>query len=644
MKKIVLKFPDGNKRQFKSGITASEVAQTISTSLSKKAISADVDGNHWDLQWPIEKDCEISIKQIKDEYRAIELIRHDLAHIMARAVQEIWPDVKVTIGPVIENGWYYDFDRQDPFTPEDLGTIEKKMKDIINSRDPVRTDVWDRSAAIAHYKKSNEPYKVELIEAIPGNEPLRMYWHGDWQDLCRGPHLQNTGQVPGDSWKLMSVAGAYWRGDSERPMLQRIYGVAFKNKEDLRAHLNFLEEAAKRDHRKLGREMNLFHFEEVAPGSVFWHPSGWHLFQTLINYMRRRQEKAGYVEVNTPDIMDRALWETSGHWFNYMENMFLAQTHDDRDYALKPMNCPGHMMIYNENLRSYRDLPMKISEFGKVHRYEPSGALHGLLRVRSFTQDDAHIYCTPEQLTDECLKVNELILSIYKDFGFQDVHNKLSTRPENRIGSDESWDLSETALKTALDRASMDYTIFEGEGAFYGPKLEYVLRDAIGRDWQCGTLQVDYNLPERFGSTFVNASGEKSAPIMLHRALFGSLERFIGILIENFAGKLPFWLAPRQVVVASIVTDANKYCNEIVDALKVVGIKAESDLRNEKISYKVREHSLAKVPIILAVGNKEVDERTVTIRKLGEKHTKTVGVDQVIIDLQKEGVAPDIKC
>ena len=644
MKKIVLKFPDGNKRQFKSGITASEVAQTISTSLSKKAISADVDGNHWDLQWAIERDCEISINTIKDEYRAIELIRHDLAHIMARAVQEIWPDVKVTIGPVIENGWYYDFDRQDPFTPEDLGTIEKKMKDIINSRDLVRTEVWDRAAAIAHYKKSNEPYKVELIEAIPGNEPLRMYWHGDWQDLCRGPHLQNTGQVPGDSWKLMSVAGAYWRGDSDRPMLQRIYGVAFKNKEDLRAHLNFLEEAAKRDHRKLGREMNLFHFEEVAPGSVFWHPSGWHLFQTLINYMRRRQEKAGYVEVNTPDIMDRALWETSGHWFNYMENMFLAQTHDDRDYALKPMNCPGHMMIYNENLRSYRDLPMKISEFGKVHRYEPSGALHGLLRVRSFTQDDAHIYCTPEQLTDECLKVNELILSIYKDFGFQDVHIKLSTRPENRIGSDESWDLSEAALKTALERASMDYTIFEGEGAFYGPKLEYVLRDAIGRDWQCGTLQVDYNLPERFGSTFVNASGEKSAPIMLHRALFGSLERFIGILIENFAGKLPFWLAPRQVVVASIVTDANKYCNEIVDALKVVGIKAESDLRNEKISYKVREHSLAKVPIILAVGNKEVDERTVTIRKLGEKHTKTVGVDQVIIDLQKEGVAPDIKC
>ena len=643
MKKIVVKFPDGNKREFEAGVTASQVAQTISTSLSKKAISAEVDGIHWDLQWPITRDSEISINTLKDVDRAIELVRHDLAHIMARAVQEIWPDVKVTIGPVIENGWYYDFDRQDPFTPEDLGTIEKKMKDIINLRDPVRTEVWDRSAAIAYYKKSNEPYKVELIEAIPGNEPLRMYWHGDWQDLCRGPHLQNTGQVPGDSWKLMSVAGAYWRGDSNRPMLQRIYGVAFKNKEDLRAHLNFLEEAAKRDHRKLGREMSLFHFEEVAPGSVFWHPSGWRLFQTLISYMRRRQEKAGYVEVNTPDIMDRALWETSGHWFNYMENMFLAQTHDDRDYALKPMNCPGHMMIYNESLRSYRDLPMKISEFGKVHRYEPSGALHGLLRVRSFTQDDAHIYCTPEQLTDECLKVNELILSIYKDFGFEDVHIKLSTRPENRIGSDESWDLSEAALKTALDRAGMSYTIFEGEGAFYGPKLEYVLRDAIGRDWQCGTLQVDYNLPERFGSTFVSASGEKLAPIMLHRALFGSLERFIGILIENYAGKLPFWLAARQVVVASIITDANGYCNEIVDALKVAGIKAESDLRNEKISYKVREHSLAKVPIILAIGNREVNERTITVRKLGEKHTETLEFDQVILELKKECVPPDIR-
>ena len=560
MSKITLTFPDGNQRQYSAGITLAEVSRDISTNLGKKAISGIVNEEHWDLQWPIEVDSVISINTMKDAENAIELIRHDLAHIMARAVQDIWPDVQVTIGPVIKNGWYYDFDRKEPFVPEDLIRIEKKMKDIINQRDAVTTEVWEREKAIQYFKDRGETYKVEIIESIHSNEPLRMYWHGDWQDLCKGPHLQNTSQVPGDSWKLMSVAGAYWRGDSEREMLQRIYGVAFKNKEDLRAHLKFLEEAAKRDHRKLGREMKLFHFEEVAPGSVFWHPSGWRLLQILINYMRRRQEKAGYVEVNTPDIMDRALWETSGHWFNYMENMFLARTHDDRDYAIKPMNCPGHMMIYNEDLRSYRDLPMKISEFGKVHRYEPSGALHGLLRVRSFTQDDAHIYCTPDQLTEECLKVNELILSIYKDFGFEDVHIKLSTRPENRIGSDESWDQSEAALKTALEQASMAYTVFEGEGAFYGPKLEYVLRDAIGRDWQCGTLQVDYNLPERFASTFVSASGDKLAPVMLHRALFGSLERFIGILIEEYEGKLPFWLAPRQVVVAAIVTDANDYC------------------------------------------------------------------------------------
>ena len=641
MTKISLTFPDGNSRAYAKGITAQEIAHDISNSLGKKAISASLNGEHWDLQWPIDKNAEISIHTMKDEVQAEELVRHDLAHIMARAVQELWPEVKVTIGPVIKHGWYYDFDRADPFTSENLGAIEQKMKDIINLRDPVKTELWQREDAIQYYKDNNEPYKVELIEAIPGSEPIRMYWHGDWQDLCRGPHLLHTGQVPSDGFKLMSVAGAYWRGDSNKPMLQRIYGVAFRNKEDLRKHLNFLEEAAKRDHRKLGREMNLFHFEEVAPGSVFWHPSGWSLFQTLISYMRRRQEKAGYVEVNTPDIMDRALWETSGHWFNYMENMFLAKTHDDRDYALKPMNCPGHMMIYNESLRSYRDLPMKISEFGKVHRYEPSGALHGLLRVRSFTQDDAHIYCTPEQLTDECLKVNELILSIYKDFGFEDVHIKLSTRPENRIGSDESWDLSEAALKTALDRAGMSYTLFEGEGAFYGPKLEYVLRDAIGRDWQCGTLQVDYNLPERFDSTFVSASGEKLAPIMLHRALFGSLERFIGILIEEHAGKLPFWLAPRQVVVASIVTDANDYSLEVVEKLSAAGIRAEPDLRNEKINYKVREHSVSKVPVILAIGMKEVEDKTVSMRRLGSKQSDVLSVDDVVLSLLIEAKAPD---
>ncbi|MEL6510101.1 MAG: threonine--tRNA ligase [Pseudomonadota bacterium] len=642
MAQISLTFPDGNARDFDAGVTPAEVAAGISNSLAKKAISATVNGAHWDLQWPIEADASIAIHTMKDREPAEELVRHDLAHIMARAVQEIWPDVKVTIGPVIKDGWYYDFDRAEPFTPEDLGLIEKKMKEIINKRDPVRTEVWDRARAIAHYEASGEPYKVELIESIPGDEPLRMYWHGDWQDLCRGPHLQHTGQVPAEAFKLMSVAGAYWRGDSDRAMLQRIYGVAFLNKEELKKHLTMLEEAAKRDHRKLGREMDLFHFEEVAPGSVFWHPSGWHIFQTLIAYMRRRQDEAGYIEVNTPDIMDRALWETSGHWFNYMENMFLAQTHDDRDYALKPMNCPGHMMIYNHTLRSYRELPIKISEFGKVHRYEPSGALHGLLRVRSFTQDDAHIYCTPEQLAEECAKVNELILMIYRDFGFEDVHVKLSTRPENRIGTDEHWDLSEGALRTTLEEAGMNYTIFEGEGAFYGPKLEYVLRDAIGRDWQCGTLQVDYNLPERFKSTYVDASGEKQAPVMLHRALFGSLERFTGILIEHWEGKLPFWLAPRQVVVASIISDADDYVHEVVAALRAAGIRAEADTRNEKINYKVREHSLGKVPVILACGQREVDERTVSMRRLGEKQTSVQDLNTVLEDLSVEAKAPDV--
>ncbi len=643
MAQISLTFPDGNSRDYASGVTPAEVAESIAPSLAKKAISAQVNGIHWDLAWPIEANAEIAINTMKDAEPALELIRHDCAHIMARAVQEIWPDVKVTIGPVIENGFYYDFDREEPFTPEDLGVIEAKMKEIINRRDPVTTEIWERGRVVDFYKANNEPYKVELIEAIPGDEPLRMYWHGAWQDLCRGPHFQHTGQVPADAFKLMSVAGAYWRGDSNRPMLQRIYGVAFQNRQQLKDHLHFLEEAEKRDHRRLGREMNLFHFEEVAPGSVFWHPAGWSLFQSLIGYMRRRQEAAGYVEVNSPDIMDKALWETSGHWQNYRENMFLAETQDDREYALKPMNCPGHMMIYNQGIKSYRDLPLKIAEFGKVHRYEPSGALHGLLRVRSFTQDDAHIYCTEEQLTEECLKVNDLILSIYSDFGFDDVHVKLSTRPENRIGSDESWDKSEGALRTALDTAGMSYTIFEGEGAFYGPKLEYVLRDAIGRDWQCGTLQVDYNLPSRFNTTYVAASGEKLEPIMLHRALFGSLERFIGIMIENYAGRLPFWLAPRQVVVASIVSEADSFVMEVVEMLKAAGIRAEPDIRNEKINYKIREHSVGKVPVILAIGRKEVDDRTVTIRRLGEKQTSVEPVEAVVDALTGEAVPPDLR-
>lgn len=643
MAQISLTFPDGNARDYAMGVTAADVAMSISKSLSKKAISATVDGQHWDLAWPINSDATIAIHTMADEEQANELIRHDLAHIMARAVQEIWPETKVTIGPVIKDGWYYDFDRSEPFTPEDLGVIEKKMKEIINKREPVRTEVWDRDVAIKYYTDNDEPYKVELINSIPGDEPLRMYWHGDWQDLCRGPHLQHTGQVPGDAFKLMSIAGAYWRGDSNRAMLQRIYGVAFTGKEKLRAHLTMLEEAAKRDHRKLGREMDLFHFEEVAPGSVFWHQHGWRLFQTLISYMRRRQEVAGYEEVNSPDIMDRGLWETSGHWQNYRENMFQAETQDDREYALKPMNCPGHMLIYNQGIKSYRDLPVKLAEFGKVHRYEPSGALHGLLRVRSFTQDDAHIYCTPEQLTEECLKVNDLILSIYRDFGFDDVHVKLSTRPENRIGSDESWDKSENALRTALDQAGMTYAIFEGEGAFYGPKLEYVLRDAIGRDWQCGTLQVDFNLPERFKTTYIAASGERLAPVMLHRALFGSLERFTGILIEQYAGKLPFWLAPRQVVVASITSEADDYVAEVVETLRAGGISAEADIRNEKINYKVREHSVSKVPVILAVGAREIEERTVSVRRLGQKQTSVDTLDNVAATLRAEATPPDLR-
>jgi threonyl-tRNA synthetase len=643
MAQISLTFPDGNARDYAMGVTAADVAMSISKSLSKKAISATVDGQHWDLAWPINSDATIAVHTMADEEQANELIRHDLAHIMARAVQEIWPETKVTIGPVIKDGWYYDFDRSEPFTPEDLGVIEKKMKEIINKREPVRTEVWDRDVAIKYYTDNDEPYKVELINSIPGDEPLRMYWHGAWQDLCRGPHLQHTGQVPGDAFKLMSIAGAYWRGDSNRAMLQRIYGVAFTGKEKLRAHLTMLEEAAKRDHRKLGREMDLFHFEEVAPGSVFWHQHGWRLFQTLISYMRRRQEVAGYEEVNSPDIMDRGLWETSGHWQNYRENMFQAETQDDREYALKPMNCPGHMLIYNQGIKSYRDLPVKLAEFGKVHRYEPSGALHGLLRVRSFTQDDAHIYCTPEQLTEECLKVNDLILSIYRDFGFDDVHVKLSTRPENRIGSDESWDKSENALRTALDQAGMTYAIFEGEGAFYGPKLEYVLRDAIGRDWQCGTLQVDFNLPERFKTTYIAASGERLAPVMLHRALFGSLERFTGILIEQYAGKLPFWLAPRQVVVASITSEADDYVAEVVETLRAGGISAEADIRNEKINYKVREHSVSKVPVILAVGAREIEERTVSVRRLGQKQTSVDTLDNVAATLRAEATPPDLR-
>jgi threonyl-tRNA synthetase len=646
MSKISLTFPDGNNRDYAAGITAAEVASDISTSLGKKAISATVNGMHYDLQWPIEADAKIAINTMKDAEPAFELVRHDLAHIMARAVQEIWPDVKVTIGPVINNGWYYDFDRKDPFTPEDLVLIEKKMKDIINLRDGVRTEVWERDRAIQHYKDTNEPFKVELIESIPGNEPIRMYWHGEWQDLCRGPHLQHTGQVPADGFKLMHVAGAYWRGDSSREQLQRIYGVAFLNKEQLKAHLTMLEEAAKRDHRKLGREMDLFHMQEEAPGQIFWHPNGWKIYTTLQDYMRRQQERGGYVEVNTPQVVDRKLWEASGHWDKYQENMFIVEVDEEHARekainALKPMNCPCHVQVYNQGLKSYRDLPLRMAEFGSCNRYEPSGALHGIMRVRGFTQDDAHIFCREDQIESETKNFIEFLSNIYSDLGFENFSIKFSDRPAQRAGSDEVWDKSENALRSATEAAGYDFELNPGEGAFYGPKLEFVLTDAIGRDWQCGTLQVDFVLPERLDANYIAEDGQKYRPVMLHRAVLGSFERFIGILIESSAGRLPFWLAPRQVVVAAIVSDANEYCQEVVTALRAQGVRAELDLRNEKINYKVREHSVGKVPVILACGMREVEERSVSVRRLGEKQTTTSSLEEIVSTLKIEAKAPD---
>ncbi len=647
MAQISLTFPDGNARDYDAGVTPADVAASISKSLSKKAISATVDGAHWDMQWPIEADASIAINTMSDPDPALELIRHDCAHIMARAVQEIWPDVKVTIGPVIENGWYYDFDRAKPFTPEDLGAIEKKMREIIAARDPVRTEVWDRDVAVKYYEDRGEPYKVELIDSIPGNEPLRMYWHGDWQDLCRGPHLQHTGQVPADAFKLMSVAGAYWRGDSNRAMLQRIYGVAFANKGDLKKYLTMLEEAAKRDHRKLGKEMDLFHMQEEARGQVFWHPNGWRVYTTLQDYMRRKQVAGGYVEVNTPQVVDRKLWEDSGHWEKYQENMFIVEVDEEhaRDKAvnaLKPMNCPCHVQIFNHSLKSYRELPLRMAEFGSCNRYEPSGALHGIMRVRGFTQDDGHIFCTEDQIESETKKFISFLSEIYRDLGFDSFSVKFSDRPEQRAGSDEVWDRAEEALKSATEAAGCEFTLNPGEGAFYGPKLEFVLTDAIGRDWQCGTLQVDFVLPERLNANYIGADGNKHRPVMLHRATLGSFERFIGILIEEHAGKLPFWLAPRQVVVASIISDADDYVHEVVAALTAAGVKAEADIRNEKINYKVREHSLSKVPVILAVGEREVNERTVTVRRLGEKQTSVTSLEEIVSELQKSALPPDL--
>ena len=648
MAQISLTFPDGNVRSYEAGVTPAEVAASIAPSLAKAAISAQVDGAHWDMQWPIKSDAKIAINTMKDDAAALELIRHDLAHIMARAVQEIWPDVKVTIGPVRDYGWFYDFDRAEPFTPEDLGQIEAKMKHIINARDAVKTEVWDRARAIAYYENRGEPFKVELINRIPEGEDLRMYWHGDWQDLCRGPHLQHTGQVPADAFKLTHVAGAYWLGDATRPQLQRIYGVAFKNREDLKAHMTMLEEAAKRDHRKLGREMDLFHMQEEAPGQIFWHPNGWTIYTTLQDYMRRQQKRGGYVEVNTPQVVNRVLWEKSGHWANYQDNMFIVEVDEDHARektvnALKPMNCPCHVQIFNVGLKSYRDLPLRMAEFGSCNRYEPSGALHGIMRVRGFTQDDAHIFCREDQIESETKRFIEFLSAVYRDLGFEDFKIKFSTRPDLRAGSDDVWDKAEAALANATTAAGYAYTVNPGEGAFYGPKLEFVLTDAIGRDWQCGTHQVDFVLPERLDASYIGEDGAKHRPVMLHRATLGSFERFIGILIESHAGKLPFWLAPRQVVVASIVSDADPFVEEIVTALTLAGVRAEADMRNEKINYKVREHSVGKVPVILAIGMKEVEERTVSLRRLGEPHNRTVALADIIAELSAEALPPDLR-
>ena len=647
MKQIALTFPDGHSRKYNAGITPTQIASDISISLGKKAISATINAQHWDMAWPISEDSHITLHTMKDDVQANELVRHDLAHIMARAVQEIWPETKVTIGPVIENGWYYDFDRPEPFSPSDLHTIEVKMKEIINLKDPITTEIWDRQQAIDFYRANNEPYKVELVEAIPQGDPIRMYWHGHWQDLCRGPHRQHTGQVPADAFKLMSIAGAYWRGDSTRAMLQRIYGVAFTSKEKLKTHLRMQEEAAKRDHRKLGREMNLFHTQPEAPGQIFWHPNGWNIYITLQDYMRRKQHTGGYVEVNTPQVVDRKLWEQSGHWDKYQEHMFIVEVDEEHAQekainALKPMNCPCHVEIFKQGLKSYRDLPLRIAEFGSCNRYEPSGALHGLMRVRGFTQDDGHIFVSEDQIEQECARFIEFLTEVYTDLGFPSYNIKFSDRPDIRAGTDETWDKAEKALLNATRKITDAIELNPGEGAFYGPKLEFILTDAIGRDWQCGTFQVDFVLPERLDASFIGSDGAKHRPVMLHRAVLGSFERFIGILIEEHAGKLPFWLSPRQVVVASIVSSATEYALEIVEKLRQVGVRAEADIRNEKINFKVREHSVCKVPTILAVGAREVESNTVTVRHLGEKHTAVKDQDIVTKELMRAATPPDL--
>ncbi len=633
-------LPDGKKINFKKSISGFEVAEKISKSLSKKALLISVDGELKDLNHTISKDSSIKIFTSKDK-EGLETIRHDTAHILAMAVQELFPGTQVTIGPVIEDGFYYDFARKEPFTTEDLEKIENKMKEIVDRDEKTYREVWKRNDAIEHFKKKGEIYKAEIIESIPEGEDVSLYFHGDWHDLCRGPHLSSTGKI-GKYFKLTKVSGAYWRGDSNNEMLQRVYGTSWSTQKELDDYLNRIEEAEKRDHRKIGKEMDLFHFREESPGSVFWHQKGWSLFQKLISYMRMKQETAGYQEINTPEILDRSLWEKSGHWEKFGANMYTSTTPDEKVFAIKPMNCPGCVQVFNQGLKSYRDLPLKMSEFGKVHRYEPSGALHGLLRVRAFTQDDAHIFCTEEQITEECLIVTNLILEIYKDLGFEKVILKYSDRPELRVGDDQVWDKSEAALLEAIKATKLEYSINKGEGAFYGPKIEFVLRDAIGRDWQCGTLQVDLNLPGRLGASFVDSDGNKKVPVMLHRALFGSLERFIGILIENYSGKLPFWLCPIQTIVIPISSDFDDYAKEVNSQLKKVGISSEVDLKNHNLNYKIREHSLTKVPILLICGKKEVDSNTVTIRRLDFKKQETMDLKEFLKKYSALNKAPSI--
>ena len=627
MPNIILQ--DGKKINFEKKIDGLKIAEKISSSLAKQALIMEVDGELKDLNHEITQDCRVRIITSKNK-EGLEVIRHDAAHIMAMAVQQLFPGTQVTIGPVIENGFYYDFARKEPFTSDDLIKIEKRMSEIIDQDVKTKREVWERKKAITHFKKIGEKYKAEIIESIPESEELSIYHHGEtWYDLCRGPHLSSSSKI-GKAFKLTKVSGAYWRGNSDNEMLQRIYGTCWSSKKELDEYLNRIKEAEKRDHRKIGKEMDLFHFREESPGSVFWHQKGWNLFQKLISYMRAKQDKAGYYEINTPEILDRSLWEKSGHWDKFGENMYTSTTPDEKVFAIKPMNCPGCVQVFNQGLKSYRDLPLKMSEFGKVHRYEPSGSLHGLLRVRAFTQDDAHIFCTEDQITEECLTVTNLILEIYKDLGFENIILKYSDRPEVRVGEDHVWDKSEAALLKAIKETGLEYTINNGEGAFYGPKIEFVLRDAIGRDWQCGTLQVDLNLPGRLGASYVDKDGSKKIPVMLHRALFGSLERFIGILIENYSGKLPFWLSPLQSMVIPISEDFDDYAKKVNNELKKIGVSSEVDLKNHNLNYKIREHSLKKIPLLLICGKIEVDSNSVTIRRLDSNKQENMNLNKFL--------------